>query len=90
MDNLSELAFGKDYVERENRFDMGVEEIDKKYESFFKDRESRIFKGEKDKLVNHITTSYDGNKIRIGFSDELSESIKDDVMNLFYKVWKTD
>ena len=90
MENLSELAFGKDFVERETKFNIGIEEIDRKYDVFFKERESKIFEGKKDRLSNHITTTYDGHRVTLDLSDELPNYIKTEVMTLFNSVWKTD
>lgn len=90
MDNLAELAFGKDYVEREQKFNEGIELIEQRHNDFFKGRESRLFEGEPDKLENHIITSYDGYMVRISLADELPATIQNEIMTLFYSVWKTD
>lgn len=90
MEHIPELAFGKGFIVREEKFEKGVEQIEERHKDFFLNRESRLFQGEPDKLENHIITTYDGHKVRISLREELPETIKNEIMSLFYSVWKLD
>ena len=91
MSEFTKLAFGEGYAKREELFDNGVEELNKKHKDYFEDRKSLILQDKEDELVDHIITSYIDNVKRLAFhrKSDLPQEIKDEVAALFEKVWKS-
>jgi hypothetical protein len=72
-------------------FDKGLVEIDKKYIEYFKLRPSVLLSQKHDQIINHFITQNSGTGLFtiIIDSKELPLEIREDLLSLFDRCWKS-
>ncbi|MCX2473549.1 hypothetical protein OQZ33_04310 [Pedobacter sp. MC2016-05] len=87
--DLRRKLYGDDYVDKEEKFQTALNEIELKHDKWFADRTDIISGSKPDKLHNHWITYNDGNSLRFGFHNdsEIPEYIKNECIAAFKVVY---
>jgi hypothetical protein len=67
---MDELFHGKEITDKVAAFRRELQEIDKQYEAFFKERENKITGKKPDTLENHYLLEYNRDGLRFNLLDE--------------------
>jgi len=86
---LQKFMFGAEYADKLERFNRGLNDIEKKYPELFKERKAKLFPEEEDKLGFHYMMTFNSNQVVFGFIEEsdLPNYVKDECVVLFNKIY---
>ena len=83
--------YSDDYNERDKKFKKGLIEIDEKHIEYFKPRPPKYQSQKHDGVINHFMTqnTSPGQIVLNVHSTELPLAIKEDLLSLFDRCWKS-
>jgi len=70
MTDITRELFGEKHADREEKFDKGIEKIEKAHIDYFKERSSNYLGHKQDKLNHHFTKYYENGTYWFKWMDE--------------------